>query len=383
MSKKVFVDAGHSGVGSGLDCGAIGNGLYECNINLAVSKRVEYHLKRHGISVLMSRQDGSKEIGLSDRPRMANNWGADCFISIHCNSASFSAYGIETFAYKTQYRAMADKVHNRLIANTSLYYANRGVKFADFCVLRETNMSACLVEMAFISNERDSQLLRTKQEEYAIAISKGVLDYLGMVWKDEVDIPPQPSSELYRVRKSWADSKSQLGAYSILENAKANCPVGYSVFDHNGNCVYTNSGSKPTPPPKPSMANVDVFYKFDNLPWVKNSNIDNAGLDGVCARNLYAYPSKGKIIFRVSKIGGSYYPWVSNVYDSLGRYDFAGNGVPIDRIQMKLEGLNGYSAKYKVQLVDGRVLPWVYDDSDYAGIQGYAISNIWVEIVPR
>lgn len=51
------------------------------------------------------------------------------------------------------------------------------------------------------------------------------------------------TKQLYRVRKSWADAKSQLGAYSSLENAKKACKVGYSVFDSNGKAVYTNSRS--------------------------------------------------------------------------------------------------------------------------------------------
>ena len=51
------------------------------------------------------------------------------------------------------------------------------------------------------------------------------------------------TKQLYRVRKSWADAKSQLGAYSSLENAKKACKVGYSVFDSNGKTVYTNSRS--------------------------------------------------------------------------------------------------------------------------------------------
>ncbi|WP_370744273.1 peptidoglycan recognition protein family protein [Ruminococcus callidus] len=51
------------------------------------------------------------------------------------------------------------------------------------------------------------------------------------------------TKQLYRVRKSWAGTKSQLGAYSSLENAKKACKVGYSVFDSNGKAVYTNSRS--------------------------------------------------------------------------------------------------------------------------------------------
>jgi hypothetical protein len=52
---------------------------------------------------------------------------------------------------------------------------------------------------------------------------------------------PTPTTDtLYRVRKSWTDTKSQIGAYKSLENAKKNCKEGYSVFDNNGNVVYTN-----------------------------------------------------------------------------------------------------------------------------------------------
>lgn len=49
--------------------------------------------------------------------------------------------------------------------------------------------------------------------------------------------------ELYRVRKSWNDAGSQIGAYSILENAKKNCPDGYSVYDSKGNVVYSKNTS--------------------------------------------------------------------------------------------------------------------------------------------
>ena len=44
--------------------------------------------------------------------------------------------------------------------------------------------------------------------------------------------------QLYRVRKSWTDAKSQIGAFSSLENAKKVCKAGYAVFDSNGKQVY-------------------------------------------------------------------------------------------------------------------------------------------------
>lgn len=48
------------------------------------------------------------------------------------------------------------------------------------------------------------------------------------------------AAPLYRVRKTWTDSKSQLGAYAVLDNAKKNCPAGYSVYDETGKAIYTN-----------------------------------------------------------------------------------------------------------------------------------------------
>lgn len=57
------------------------------------------------------------------------------------------------------------------------------------------------------------------------------------------DTSSASSTKYYRVRKTWSDEKSQLGAYTILQNAKDNCPVGYSVFDESGKAVYTHQPS--------------------------------------------------------------------------------------------------------------------------------------------
>ena len=77
----------------------------------------------------------------------------------------------------------------------------------------------------------------------------------------------------YRVRKSWPDAKSQIGAYEILENAKNNCPVGYTVYDSNGKAVYTpvapiTSGmqsSQITGSEKEKASQIlDIIHKCDN-----------------------------------------------------------------------------------------------------------------------
>lgn len=55
----------------------------------------------------------------------------------------------------------------------------------------------------------------------------------------------QNPAKLYRVRKTWTDSKSQIGAYAVLDNAKKNCPSGYSVYDEAGKVIYTNKNAEP------------------------------------------------------------------------------------------------------------------------------------------
>ena len=67
------------------------------------------------------------------------------------------------------------------------------------------------------------------------------------LWNDFKTAIGQPTQGVsyYRVRKAWTDEKSQLGAYTSLDNAKASCPVGYFVFDESGNVVYTPSATVP------------------------------------------------------------------------------------------------------------------------------------------
>lgn len=71
-------------------------------------------------------------------------------------------------------------------------------------------------------------------------------------WESDDEAPEVPETEevtkqhLYRVRKSWADKASQIGAYRILENARKACTKGYTVYDEDGNVVYTNPANTQT-----------------------------------------------------------------------------------------------------------------------------------------
>lgn len=73
-------------------------------------------------------------------------------------------------------------------------------------------------------------------------------DIVTIVEKPKVEEPAvEPKKQLYRIRLTWADAKSQVGAYSNLENAKKVCPEGYGIYDEEGNEVYRRAAVDPAP----------------------------------------------------------------------------------------------------------------------------------------
>ena len=173
---KVFIDPGHGGY----DNGAVENGVLEDEINLQISKKIEAKLKAKGVQVKMSRYDDTY-LSLTDRTRMANNWGSDIFVSIHQNSATnSSANGIETYYYSSRQdsRELATEIQNDLIQATN--GVNRGVKTANYAVIKTASMSSSLVECGFISNQTEAINLSSSsyQDKVADGIVNGIMDYL-------------------------------------------------------------------------------------------------------------------------------------------------------------------------------------------------------------
>ena len=168
---RVFINPGHA-PGGNPDPGACGNGLRECDIALAVGGLVVKYLEAVGIGTRLLQSDSLGEISST-----ANAWGADLFISIHCNSAaSDAATGTETFCFPGSQKGnwLATCIQKQIV--DSVCTVDRGVKEASFHVLRNTDCPAVLVELAFINNPKDAAILRDKQDELARAIARGVTD---------------------------------------------------------------------------------------------------------------------------------------------------------------------------------------------------------------
>lgn len=204
--QKVFLDYGHGGN----DPGAISGGYKEKDFNLAIGKRVKYHLERHNFQVVESRE-GDTNPSLTERSNKANANNVDVAVSIHCNVFSdSSAQGVEIYTYGQGNReiGLAKAILNQIV-KAKLYTKNRGVKQANFHMVREIKTASVLLEMGFISNEEDRTILINKQEELAISIVKGILAFYEMQYKKETI--NSNTEKLYRV---------QVGAFANKANAE-------------------------------------------------------------------------------------------------------------------------------------------------------------------
>jgi len=148
---KIFIDPGHGGK----DPGARAYGLNEKDVVLDIAHQTANALRKdyYGVEIKFSRTTDTF-IELEDRARMANNWGATYFISIHNNSFNGYASGFETYIHNGNVssftRQKQNQIHNHLIRQ--LKVNDRGKKNANFNVLRNTEMPSILVEYLFIDN---------------------------------------------------------------------------------------------------------------------------------------------------------------------------------------------------------------------------------------
>ena len=198
--KKIYIDAGHNHTGE--DTGAEGNGLLEQDITVQVAKKVSSLLNGLDIQTKCSRLNEKDSIGYSLKESLtlryseANEGGADLFVSLHCDSSpNKTAKGAHICIYgrKGEAEKMAEAIMPYLLS-LGLDGRSELIKVrTDLAVLRETDMPAILVEMGFISNERDSNIQKNNQDGLAEAIVRGMCDYLGIVYekqsiKDELDV---------------------------------------------------------------------------------------------------------------------------------------------------------------------------------------------------
>lgn len=173
----VVLDPGHGGK----DPGAMVGDVMEKDITLAVALLVQEQLEGEGISVIMTREEDVYP-NLTERADLANQEEADLYISIHVNALenNDSYAGIYTFYHpdKPSDKALAEAIQAAVTSASG--GIDRGVEGEDYAVLRNTEMSAVLIETGFMSCPEE--LIKLQDAEYqkllAQGIAQGILDYL-------------------------------------------------------------------------------------------------------------------------------------------------------------------------------------------------------------
>lgn len=217
---KVMIDAGHGGK----DDGALGRqGIREKTVSLSLAKKVKREVEKiaklqgYPLELRLTRDD-DVFIPLKERARMANEWGADMFVSIHLNSSPVSkARGFEVYflspeasdpeterlalkesegklpSGKDDVISILSDVRTTFHMNESAKFAEemfssisrsvlsngRGVRQGPFTVLHGTNMPALLVEVGYLTHPEESSLLakETYLKRLAGAISSGIIEF--------------------------------------------------------------------------------------------------------------------------------------------------------------------------------------------------------------
>ena len=191
---KIYIDAGHNHTGK--DRGAIGNGLLEQDITVQVAKKTEKILNQYNIETKCSRNSETESLGytlnesLTARYTNANNWGADLFVSMHCDSSlNTSAQGAHICIYGKGGEAekMAKAIMPYLLELGLTGRSEPIQERTDLTVLRKTDMPAILIEMGFISNKRDSNIQKNDQDGLSDAIAHGLCDYLNIAYEKQIE----------------------------------------------------------------------------------------------------------------------------------------------------------------------------------------------------
>ena len=169
---RVVIDAGHGGHDNGTTSRYAGR---EKDGTLEVAMRLKPKLEAAGFSTVMTRRDDTF-IELDERARISNRQSNALFVSIHFNdSPNSSAHGTEVYYNSRVSTRTAQNILNQITSLPGT--VDRGVKFANFRVLRKNEYPAVLVECGYFSNPGEGRRCASGdyREALASAIARGVV----------------------------------------------------------------------------------------------------------------------------------------------------------------------------------------------------------------
>lgn len=398
MSNIIGLDAGHGLYTAGKQTPT---GIKEWTINDKVCDYATEYLEPYDTDILRTDgNEGNKDEPLQQRVQSYIKAGVKAFASVHHNAFTADwndATGVEVYVDKNATDddlKFAEIVYNKLVKYTGL--RGRGIKRADFTVIKQNDIPAILIEGGFMDSTNDYKIITSEegQRAYARAVAEGFIEFCKLQKKQQ---------EMYRVAKEFKNGKfvGQIGAFRSKDNAINLCKKNknYYVFDSKGSIIYSNIEVKPVEPPKPQpkpqpkpevkpqpikpTKNNVTYQVWDDSrnAWLSNvtNNSDYAGIYGHNICCIYANVDMGNIKYAVHVKGGKWLPQVTNREDYAGIFN-----KPIDGLMMKVD--KG-TIHYQVHLrKTNKWLPYVtgYNTKDskngYAGILGQEIDAIRIYI---
>lgn len=233
MSKKVALMCGHGTMTNGVwDCGCTYAGNTEAALMLPITKAAVKYLRQSGVTVISDADTNNNKNMVVD-VKWANKEKVDIYVSVHCDWYK-APTGVYPLYVSSRGKAIANALNNAIKSGMGM--KSRGVcKRTDLWELNGTTMPACILETGSI--KADVKKLKDA-DKYGKCIAKGLCTYLGVQFREKA-APAKTADKLYRVRKTWADVKSQAGAYKNLANAKKTADAkNLNVYDEEGALVY-------------------------------------------------------------------------------------------------------------------------------------------------
>lgn len=243
MAIKICLDAGHY---AKYNRSPAVPEYYESDMNWKLHLLLKKYLEQYGISVTTTRANKDKDLGLVARGQAAK--GCDLFLSIHSNATGSSVrddidYPLVCVPVSGNGDTLGNKLADCITTTMGTTQNGRIEKklgsdgksdwYSVIYGATSVGVVGLIMEHSFHTNTRSAQWLSNDQnlDKLAKAESAVIAAHYGVN-------KPTEEKQMYRIRKSWADEKSQIGAFVSLENAKAACKSGYTVYDKDGKAVW-------------------------------------------------------------------------------------------------------------------------------------------------
>ena len=319
---KIMLDAGHYGK---YNRSPANSAYYESDFAFKFTNMLKAALEAYGFVVGTTREDQAKDLALQSRGKAAA--GYDLFISIHSNAVGSGvnnsvdypvaitmvdddrvsidevskavgeilAQAVATVmdtnqAARTYTKQSSNDRDGNGIYDDEYYGVLHGAKLV--------HVPGIILEHSFHTNTRATEWLLNNENLLRMAEveAAALAEYYGMKKQESQDEQPGPAQPAtwYRVRKSWEDKASQLGAYRVKDNAIKNCPEGYSVYGDNGEVIYKNQTID---------TNANKWYRVRKSWEDKGSQLgaykvyDNAVMN--CPAGYAVFDDNGNVLYRM------------------------------------------------------------------------------------